>query len=506
MNKNPKVVVGLFFVVFLVAGLSIYKDYGISSDEKANHDKGIHNFNYVFKADDALLTYKNRDYGVAFELPLIIVEKLFNLEDSRDIYLMRHLCTFLLFYASVYFFYLLCKNHFGSWKIGLLGSVFLVISPRIFANSFYNSKDLAFMSMFIISAYAMIKYLDKKTLPRASLHAITSAILINIRIIGILIPFLTLFFVCVGLLKRKNSKRIVQSLSVYLSLAVFFTVLFWPFLWESPVNNFIQTIKGRSNFCSDEGRRCGTVLYLGDHINVIDLPWHYIPSWIGITTPPLYTFGFFAGLLALVKKRKNNDSIFLSWFFLPLFVVIALKTELYDGWRHMYFIYPAFLVISLKGLAFLFGLARSKLKGQKYSIANMALIFAILVSLVSTTQFMVRNHPYQNVYFNRLIGRNIRENFDLDYWGLSYRQALEYILANDTGETIRVHVTTNPGRLNAKILTPANRDRLIYVHKPDNAKYVLSNYGWHKEGFSYKDEFYSIIVDGTKIMTTYKLS
>ena len=48
--------------------------------------------------------------------------------------------------------------------VGRLGSLFLILSPRIFAHSFYNSKDLAFLSFFIISIYTMVRYLEEKTL------------------------------------------------------------------------------------------------------------------------------------------------------------------------------------------------------------------------------------------------------------------------------------------------------------------------------------------------------
>ena len=36
---------------------------------------------------------------------------------------------------------------------------------------------------------------------------------------------------------------------------------------------------------------------------------------------------------------------------------------------------------------------------------------------------MIRDHPYQNVYFNLLAGSDKRHRFELDYWGLSYKEA-----------------------------------------------------------------------------------
>ena len=50
---------------------------------------------------------------------------------------------------------------------------------------------------------------------------------------------------------------------------------------------------------------------------------------------------------------------------------------------------------------------------------------------------MIKDHPHQNVYFNFLAGKNIQTKFELDYWGLSNKQALEYILKNDSKNIIK---------------------------------------------------------------------
>jgi len=159
-------------------------------------------------------------------------------------------------------------------------------------------------------------------------------------------------------------------------------------------------------------------LYLGSYIDSRDLPWHYIPLWIVITTPIFYTFSFVVGLFISIKyifknflnyfkSQKRYDLIILIWFFLPLFAVIVLKSSMYDAWRLMFFIYPAFLIISLKGLISLFDIIKIKFKGRVYTTLNVTIAIFITFSLVSTTQFMIKNHPFQNVYFNSLAGRDI---------------------------------------------------------------------------------------------------
>ncbi len=108
------------------------------------------------------------------------------------------------------------------------------------------------------------------------------------------------------------------------------------------------------------------MLYMGKYINPPELPWRYIPIWVIITTPLLYVINFFIGFVPCLKpvisgisifnlnKKQRNDLILLSYFFLPLSAVIVLKSPLYDGWRHMFFIYPTFLMISLNGMLYIF--------------------------------------------------------------------------------------------------------------------------------------------------------
>jgi hypothetical protein len=43
------------------------------------------------------------------------------------------------------------------------------------------------------------------------------------------------------------------------------------------------------------------------------------------------------------------------------------------------------------------------------------------------------------------------------------------------------------------------------VKNPGKAKYFLSNYRWDREKHSYGEEYYSIKIDGAKIMVVYKL-
>jgi hypothetical protein len=518
IEKKYKIVVTLFFITYLFIGMISFKDYGISWDENNARKRGEYSVGYVVDGDQALVTFRRKYHGPAFEMFLYLIERSLNLtKNIRLVYLMRHLVTFLLFFTGVWFFYLLCKRRFQSWKMGLLGSLFLVLSPRIFAHSFYNSKDSAFLAFFIISIYTMLRYLDKKTLINAFFHALTCALLIDIRVGGIMVPFFTTIFLGIDLsattIKESEGKKIIRSFFSYIILLVLFVIIFWPALWPNPLYHFKMAVSSMSQYPWR-----GKVLYLGKFITSPNLPWHYIPVWIIISTPLLYSACFFIGSFAVVRSifknpkqfffHKREDLICMMWFFLPLVAVIILNSVLYDAWRHMFFIYPAFLMLALVGLRSVLQYFKTNFKGLSYRIINTVFVIIVVFNLINIARFMIRYHPFQNVYFNSLAGKNMKEikhNFELDYWGLSYRQALEYILKNDTDDTIKIYVANAPGKYNANILSSDNRSKLVFVENPDQAKYFLSNYRWHRGGYPYQQEYYSIKVDGAKIMVVYKM-
>jgi hypothetical protein len=111
------------------------------------------------------------------------------------------------------------------------------------------------------------------------------------------------------------------------------------------------------------------------------------------------------------------------------------------------------------------------------------------------------------MYFNFLTGgiQGAKFCFEMDYWGVSYRKALEYILKKDPNEEIKVWVWNKPGINNSWILPPGERRRLLYVKENEGAQYFLSNYRYHEEDYPFSNKFYSVEIDGVKIMVVYKL-
>jgi hypothetical protein len=75
-----------------------------------------------------------------------------------------------------------------------LGAALLVFSPRIFAEAFHNYKDLVFMNLFAVGAYTLTRLLRRPTAKRAAVHALVTALATDVRIMGLLLPVLTVGF------------------------------------------------------------------------------------------------------------------------------------------------------------------------------------------------------------------------------------------------------------------------------------------------------------------------
>src|SRR5262245_14598475 len=532
-KKKINAIVLISFLAYLIVGVFIYRDYGISEDEATQrgidavsaayinnifHVVSLKNIaNYAGNTTEIpnLKDWRDRDYGVLFELVLLVPEIVLKLKDSKVIFETRHLLTFVTFWVSVIFFYFLIQESFNDWKFGLTGCLFLVLSPRIFADSFYNNKDIILLSFTIVATYTLTRFLRQPNLLNALFHAITSAAVTDIRIVGVYLPVVSIFFIGLEVIKSespiKEIKVWLKPVGVYIVGVFGFIYLFWPFLWENPIHNFLFALNNMSKF-----RYGGSVLYWGKFIKTTELPWHYIPSWILITTPIIYSLFFTVGtgavFLEILKhpiyksEEQRNQLLFFSLFIIPLVAVIMLHSVLYSGWRHMFFVYPFYILIALFVIQFCFRVIRHTLPHKYSRPLLILLLIATLFNLSFTGFFMIKNHPHQNVYFNILAGSEISKNFDLDYWAVSYRQLLEFITGHDPSDAIYIcALVSYPGELNQRILNERDRLRINFV-SVDEAKYFITNYhGRNKLHFYSIRELYSIKVDNFKISGVYQL-
>lgn len=491
-------VVGIFFLSHLIVGSIILDDYGVSMDEPIQRKHGIVSLEYVngklghllpFENlyDEDLETYDHRDYGVVFQMGAYFIERSLGLSDTRDIFLLRHALVFLLFWLSAIFFYRILEHHLHDWRMALLGTAFLILSPRIFADSFYNPKDIPLLSWCIISIYTLLKLLDLKNLKYGLLHGFACAMIINTRIVGVYIPVLTIFFLALDWIKTSGRKEplkgYLKSYSLFVISCIALTILFWPYLWSDPLSHFYYSFKAMSNF-----RWFNGIFFMGDFVFPNKLPWYYIPVWIGVSTPIFYLLLFIIGVgiifaslftnrfLIYSSDEERNALIFLCFFLAPLIAVVLLKSTLYNGWRHLYFVYPSMLLVSTHGLKSIFDWLRSAFsKSHAQLILKTTLISTIVICTFYVGYRTVIMHPFQNVYFNSIVASKAGEYFDMDYYGVSFKQGIERLLKNAPDPVVKVAFSNFSGMNNIYILPGYLRERIVETDL-ESANFYITNY------------------------------
>jgi hypothetical protein len=168
-----------------------------------------------------------------------------------------------------------------------------------------------------------------------------------------------------------------------------------------------------------------------------------------------------------------------------------------DDWRHLYFIYPSFILLGM--------FAVNSIPFGKWKIV--VITFCVLQLLV-TGMFMIRNHPYQQVYFNNFVSHdkeNLRNKFDLDYWGVAYKQGIDYIVSHDTASVIQIHVTQVPEVNNTLVLPKAIRKRIVFLYDDARPGYFITNFRMHPNDYNYPNIFYEIKVLNSTILRVYKI-
>jgi len=510
-GKFESILIFIFFFLFFIIGLLIHKNFGISNDEPFQRSVGYYWYISIietFSNDTEYIDYLKQkfnsmywanylndgnliQYGIFFDTLSAFIEELFNIKNDQDAFYLKHFLTFIIFFVSSIFFYKIIDGRFNNKLFAVLITFIFISSPRIFAEAFYNCKDIIFMSFCVISLFFALKNFEYFNYKNLLFFSFFAALATNIRVMGIfLFVLFVIFIIFDSIEENKFSKKKLYNLLVLLVTFPLIVYIFWPFLWDDPVNKLIFTIKSFANYDWP-----GEVFYLGNFYKGSNLPWHYIPVWIIVTTPILILFLFFGGFfkisnifftnfLNLSEKNKlwintNQKKDFFVLFFLlsPIFLVIILNSTLYSGWRHLYFVYPCLIYFSGIGLKTIF-------KINIFKKNKIIIISTIGILVLNNMMNLVKYHPYQNIFFNILAEKKANTKFEIDYWGLGNKEALQFLLKrkNRSGE-IKVRVASfTPLQYTYLILNKSEANSFSIVGTADqNQEFVFTNYIFDKD-------------------------
>ena len=488
--------------LFAIVGIAVLDDYGVFWDETDHRRIAIANADYIATGDISRLSQDPdiayRYYGMGFGMPLLLVERAFGLQDSRDINLTRHLIMHLFFIAGGFACGMLAYRMMGSRWIALLAMLMFLLHPRLYAHSFFNVKDIPFAAMLLIALYLTHRAFRRGALGAFLLCGIVVGLAMNMRPFGLMLPPIILAVRALDLWQagREERRRILMTGAALLAATLATAYITHPYYWENPLR-FIEGLRVQSQhpFITNN-------LFMGEIYKSDANPWSYIPVWFAITAPPfalpLGALGAAAvcwqaitrPLAALRDRETRFGALTLACFALPIVVVIALQSNTHHGWRHMYFLWGPFCLLAAIGLR-AFASARmeggiwkvgSRLPGwvrgggyrYRLHMARRALAYGVAIfGLTTTLTAIAALHPHQQVYFNALTDTKtpgaLGERYDMDYWWMAQLRLLEYLLARYPNDTLRVW----PDIWTPHLLPQEDRDRIIVSGNPHAADFYL---------------------------------
>jgi len=493
----------IFFFLFLLIGLAIYKDYGFNIDETFQRRSGLHWLNYlaellkfdnlssitnkkIIAINDFTMPWAEKDkaYSIIFDVPAAFLEIFLNLKEPLEYYHLRHLLTFLYFFIGTIFFYKLLKNRFDNRFISLFGCLMLITTPRLFGEIFHNNKDIVFLTFFIITCYYYFQTIDNEKIKSIILFSLFSAICTSLRIFGFVFPVLFVFIYLLSSLSKKKDFKKINQVLIYLFFYVFFLVFHWPYLWNDPFQNLINHLSNLSMFGSS------IIYFNGEFFNSKLLPYHYLPLWILISTPilniVLFTSGFFIicrkFTLKLFNVEKNlsgydfwnNNEEKKDFFIILLFFIFFIggtffSVKHYNSWRVFYFLNFFIVYFSIYFVNYQF-----LSKAKKY--LKLLTTIIIMLTVFNFTR-LITYHPYQSLYFNALTTKQFKNNFEIDFTGLSGIEFLREIVKLNNKSKIYVGINSwYPLWRMRELLPDSDKKRIVFVFDDINkADYVYSN-------------------------------
>ena len=284
--------------LFLVAGLAIVDDYGVSTDTAIQRLIAINTVNYVLHDNPGRLQEDaDRFYGVAFEAPLLLLtERVLGLEDPRHVFLARYVLTHLFFLIGGFCCYLLALRLSGNRLIALLVMLLFLLSPRLYAHSFFNSKDSVFASAFVMALLFVSRAFDKDSVGAYRGCGAAAGLLVHLRITGVVLVAVVLVFRAWAWFRAKGRerRRAMATTGVFALWGVVVLFLSLPYLWFDPIGRLAEMFAVLA-----EHPNIAIQPFRGRVVSSAALPWDYALHWFAISQPPATLLLGLSGLGAL---------------------------------------------------------------------------------------------------------------------------------------------------------------------------------------------------------------
>jgi hypothetical protein len=425
-----------------------FRDYGMSWDQAPTRAYGntvLHFYSSLGQDATARIRDPNNAYlyGGLFEILSQGVERLTHLGWPEA----RNLTSALFGMVGIWAAFRLGATAFSP-IVGLSAALFLAVTPVYYGHAFINPKDTPFAALYALSlSYILSLALDFPELRWSTTikAGVTIGATLGMRAGGlILFPLLlgsllaSAFWNLKQLDWRVISRRLftggLTHFGAVLICAWLVMLFFWPFAWKAHkgipffgVPYFLAPFEALSEF-SKYGWQ-GTVFFEGHLLRPSELPAHYLLTLFVNSLPEFVLAGWILGIIVLVPafyrrgRFLSRTSLSTIIIFLagaaPIVAIIGSHAILYDNFRHVLFTIPPLIVLSAAGVWAFANTFRNE-------VIHLVLVIAYSLGIATAVADMRALHPYEYIYFNRLIAGGMEQanqKFEMEYWGTSFREA-----------------------------------------------------------------------------------
>lgn len=461
----------LFFgasFITLVLLLIVSTRVGVTGDEYLDGLNGEYSLKYYTEHDTTFADYSQVEelkpfphlkyYGSGFEILPAIATHYLHLPEAH-IYTFRHLLCAFYGFLLIFFTALTMMIITDTYSGAILTLAVMALTPTIFGLSFFATKDIPFAAGFAIANFAFLsifKNLPKFKIFHVFLAILGTAIAVSIRIGGLMLALYLLILFILTILFDKEKRNTIFArpyTTLYKSLCVGVGIIllgsliglsFYPnFFYEGPIDH----IKNALTVVSKFPQRI-PMLFDGKSISSLEMPENYLIRSFLYTIPIPILCGillFFISFVFVFKKYNKAGVLYaICTFLIPVCTILILKSNIYNGWRHVTFAYSGLAIVAALGLyEFIQWFSKQKF----YKIWRFAAPIILISAFIPTIVWMVKNDRYIYAYYNTIAGDPYLR-FDQDYYETSVTTLLEWLVNNeikDRTDTVHISVKNHNG-------------------------------------------------------------
>lgn len=437
LNKHRILYLFLFIPFFLFSLWKLSLDYGISYDESIHKNYGYFIYYYLssFGKNPIALSYLNLPYyGGAYDFLSFLFPKILqNIFNENSLYEFRHFFNGIIASIAYFSVYYIGKI-MHSKLLGFISVLCLLLIPEYMGHSFMNPKDIPFASFYTLSILLMIYNLNSNKKFLFYLLTLSIGLSIGVRILGVLLWinfFVVQFLEIYKIDKDKRDYKIFLFKILVLGFISYLVAIStWPYLLKYPLKGAYLSLKTMSDF-----PWAGDMKILGQIYKPVEIGRIYIYIMFLYTLPDFILLLIILSLVSVAYFIWKKD---FSWVnqkviilvlgsLFPLLLITATGSTLYNGYRQVFFIIPGIVVL----LLYLILRFLESIRSKSFTIIS---IITISVLMVDTAFTMFQMHPYEYVYFNRLVSGGMKkgsELFDVDYWSIGFKEASEFLIQHN---------------------------------------------------------------------------